>query len=160
MNVPSRSHRAESGMTLVEILVALSILGIAVVSIVSSMASASKASDEHRKQATADTVVKSFAESIKQKVSVGAYLLCPSVPSSYSSPASGAPAVSSYFRPLPGWAAPTGYSAGVSAVKSWNGTSFSTTCPGTDGGAQLLSLSAWSSDLRDVETLEIVVRKP
>lgn len=147
-------------MTLVEVLVALTILGIAVISIVGSLGNASKASDQHRKQATADTVIKSFAEAIKQKVSIGAYVLCPSVPSTYTAPSAGAPAVSTYFRPIAGWTAPTGYSVGVTSVKFWNGTSFSTTCPGTDGGAQLLSLSAWSSDLRDTEKLEIVVRKP
>src|SRR5205823_4118350 len=127
-----------------------------VAAIVNGMAAASNTSDRHRKQATADTVLKSFAESIKQKVSVGAYVQCPSVPSTYTPPSTGAPAVSTYFSPLAGWTAPTGYTAGVTSVKAWNGSDFSTTCPGTDGGAQLLSLSAWSNDLKDVESVDIV----
>ena len=139
-------------MTLVEILVALSILGIAVVTIVNGLGTASIASDYHRKQVNADTVIRSYAEALKERIRVGGYKTCPAVASDYAMPTSVWPS---------SWT--TGYTVSITSIKylqSSSGSTFSTTCPATDQGAQQLSLSASSSDGRDTETLDLIVRKP
>lgn len=146
MNI--RSRRAEEGgVTLVEVLLAVAILGIAISSIVSAMGSASLASDYHRKNVNGDTVVRSYAEVIKQRASVGAYFAsCTPIPS--------------YAVPASVWAPPSGYSVSVASVQFWHsGSGFTTTC-GTDEGAQLLALQAQSTDGRDTESLDVIVRQP
>jgi prepilin-type N-terminal cleavage/methylation domain-containing protein len=148
--------QSEAGMTLVEVLVALAILGIAVITIVGGLGTASNASDRHRKQATADTVVKGYAEAIKQKDEVGAYVGCTTA----------TPTPLSSYAPTSlhsGWTVPSGYTASATAIKYWNPTAvaFQSSCPsGNDQGAQLLTLSAQSADGRDTETVDIVLRKP
>jgi prepilin-type N-terminal cleavage/methylation domain-containing protein len=145
MNTPQTRWTSEAGMTLSEILVAVAILGIAVATIVGGLAQASSSSDRHRKAATADTALKSFAEHIKQKVAVGAYVQCPTT-------------TTSSYASLSGWTAPTGYTVSVDSVKYWNGSSFDAACPTAvppsterDQGAQLLKLVAASSDGRASE---------
>ncbi len=71
-----RSLRSEAGMTLVEVLITISILGLAIVGILSGLGSTSKASDVHRKQVTADLIVRSYGEAIKEKVRLGGYVNC------------------------------------------------------------------------------------
>jgi prepilin-type N-terminal cleavage/methylation domain-containing protein len=156
MTTVTTTDRSEAGMTLVEILVAVAILGIAVVGIVSGLGTASLASDRHRKQATADTVVKSYAEAINQKVGAIGYVSCTTAGTQIPL-ASYAPS-----NLNSGFSAPTGYSASVTSIRYWNTTAgaFQPTCPGPDNGAQLLTLSSQSSDGRDTEIVEVVVRKP
>jgi prepilin-type N-terminal cleavage/methylation domain-containing protein len=71
-----RSLRSETGMTLVEVLITISILGIAVVGILSGLGSTSRASHVHRRHVDLDVVVRSYAEAIKEKVRLGGYVNC------------------------------------------------------------------------------------
>ena len=71
-----RSPRSEAGMTLVEVLVTVVILGIAVVGILSGLGSASRSSYAHRKLVNSDVIVRSYAEAIKEKVRLGGYVNC------------------------------------------------------------------------------------
>jgi prepilin-type N-terminal cleavage/methylation domain-containing protein len=71
-----RSLRSEAGMTLVEVLVTISILGIAIVGIISGLASTSRSTYVHRKQVTADVIVRSYGEAIKEQVRLGHYVDC------------------------------------------------------------------------------------
>lgn len=138
----------QSGMTMVEILVAVSILGIAVVGIVSSLSTASLASDYHRKQATGDTVMKSFAEVLQQRAQSFAYANCTTV---------------AHYNAVPlSWTPEPGYTATVTGVQYGHGPSpwtFNGTCT-SDEGLQKLSLRVTSGDGRDTETLDILVRRP
>lgn len=67
---------AEAGMTLVEVLVALTILGLAVAGITQSLGGASIASAAHRRTVSADTVVRDYAEAVKDWVVNGGYANC------------------------------------------------------------------------------------
>jgi prepilin-type N-terminal cleavage/methylation domain-containing protein len=55
----------EAGVTLVELLVAVVIMGIAFVAILSAIGTAIIVSDVHKRQATAETVLQSWAETLK-----------------------------------------------------------------------------------------------
>lgn len=148
---------SEGGMTLAEILVAVTILGLAIPFIISALGSASMASDRHRKQTTADTVLKSYAEAIKDAIrrdlAPFRYINCAAANGSQYTLAS--------LTSATNWAPPTGYSVSV-AVSYRTGTGFSSSCDTSSPNVntQLLSLGAISSDNRGTETMEIVVRKP
>jgi type II secretory pathway pseudopilin PulG len=61
----------DRGETLIELIVALAIMGITVVAIVSGIATGIVMSDIHRKQATAGAVVRQYAEAIENDVAAG-----------------------------------------------------------------------------------------
>ena len=146
-----RRARPEDGVSLVEVLVALAILGIAVTSIVAGLTTASIASDVHRKQVNADTVVRSYAEVVKEQVHLGGfgkYAKC-------------AKAATDYTVDPATWQPPTGYTTSFDLIQYWHASGFSGACTtATDEGAQLLSLSATSVDGRDTESLQVIVRTP
>ena len=68
--------RSEAGMTLVEVLVTLTIMGLAIAGITSALGTASSASAAHRRTVNADTIVRNYAEAIKQSVAAGRYIDC------------------------------------------------------------------------------------
>jgi prepilin-type N-terminal cleavage/methylation domain-containing protein len=87
-------RRAEAGVTLVELLVAIVIMGIAFVAILSAIGTAIIVSDVHKRQATAETVLQSWAETLKSApyqadpgTSYNAAQLGVSVPSGYTAQA-------------------------------------------------------------------------
>lgn len=71
-----RQADGEAGMTLVEILVALTIMGLAIAGITAGLGTASTASATHRRTVNADTVVRDYAEAIKHWVRAGHYRDC------------------------------------------------------------------------------------
>jgi type II secretory pathway pseudopilin PulG len=155
-------------MTLAEVLVTVAILGIAISAIVAGLGTASMSSDRHRKQATADGVVRSYAEVIKQRSSL-AYQACAAATTYIPAPVTTPPTPAPFITSGPGgvWSPPTGYSVTVSPVEFWhadtspapgNQPGFTSACP--DEGAQRLALSASSSDGRDTERLQVIVRRP
>jgi len=141
----------EAGVTLVELLITIVILSIAVVSIVSGLAAVSGAADRHRKQVTADVVVRSFAEAMERRVLLGAYQPCPTT-------------VNDYAVPTSFWAPPSGYTATVTNVSFLNaitgGVNGACVLPAADQGIQQLTLRATSTDGRDTETVNLIVRQP
>jgi type II secretory pathway pseudopilin PulG len=137
----------DQGETLVELIIAVMIMGIAVVAIVSGLGTSILMSDVHRKQATAATYVRDYAEAIENAVAGGGYTAC-NAPS-YAGTA------------VPGFDA-TKYQKSIvaSSSKYWNGTSWQSACPAVDTGLQQVTLQVNSIDNRATETLAIVVRKP
>ncbi len=78
ISVPCRAD--ERGETLAELLVAIAILGIAVVVLVSGLATAISSSSIHRGHTNADAAVRNAAECVKNRTtaydSTGAYASC------------------------------------------------------------------------------------
>jgi len=136
--------RGDDGETLVELIVAVAILGIAAVAILAGMQLSVKASDIHRKEATGGAHVRSFAEAIQDYVDTAGYRPCGSAKNDYQAVA----------------ALPTGYTASVESVQSWTGTAWAA-CDSS--GTQRLDLKVTSpgnASRRSEETLTVILREP
>jgi type II secretory pathway pseudopilin PulG len=132
---------------LIELLVAVMIMGVAVVALVGGLGTSIRISDIHRKQAAAGAYVRAYAEAIENTISAS--------PSAYVACADAGTYASAFAI-----ADPT-YAAQITAVKYWSGTGFADTCTvATDSGVQRVSLSVASSDGSANETLDVIVRKP
>ncbi|HVK26256.1 MAG TPA: type II secretion system protein [Actinokineospora sp.] len=136
--------RSDRGETLIELLIAVVILGVGAVAIGAGLTTGVLASDIHRKQSTAGATVRDYGEAIQHAVATGGYVAC-AAPSVYNAPS--------------GFVVPTGYTASVTAAKYWNGTAFVATCS-PDRGLQQLSLQVAGADGRATERLVVVIRKP
>jgi prepilin-type N-terminal cleavage/methylation domain-containing protein len=130
----------DRGETLIELVVAVVILGIAAVSIVFAMTLSVKTSDIDRKEATAGAAVRNYAETIENLVNGGGYVA-----------GTGA---------YPAYTPPSGYTASASKL-CWTASSTWATCTASnDIGLQQLTLTVASNDARASEKVVIVVRKP
>lgn len=142
--------RGDAGETLIELLVSITILGLAGVSLLGGLALAITASDMQQKETTGGAYVRSYAESLSKYIATyGNYVACAS-PSTYSSGVSFAP--------------PSGYTAKVTSIRSVSSTgalvSFTSPCGTSDTGVQAVTLSVASTDNRANEQLMVIVRKP
>ena len=159
-DVVHRRCLGESGFTLTEALLAMIILGVAVFGVVTAMGASIVTSDVHRKEVTADAVVKSWAERLNNAV----YQECAT------------PAVTQYQANQTGVTVPTGYTATITSIQYWNGAgdtntaaSFSATCPfgpapwnpgvSVDSGVQQITLRVTSSDNRGRQQITILKRR-
>jgi type II secretory pathway pseudopilin PulG len=134
----------DRGDSLLEVLVAIAIMGIAAVAIFGALLTSVKVSDYHRKQTLAGAYVHNFAEKLTQYIAAGNYTPCAGT---YS----------------PGYAAPAGFTAGTPSVLYWptSGTVWTGSCtPLTDTGVQQVTIQVSSNDGRATESLVVVVRKP
>ncbi|HUR18527.1 MAG TPA: type II secretion system protein [Acidimicrobiales bacterium] len=147
--------RAEGGSTLIELLVAIVIMGIAFVVIVGGIGTAIIGADSQKQQAGADVVARSAAEAITAQD----YRPCTATdPPDYP------------FTPPSG----SGIDVTTTPVSYWNpGTNqFQPTCPDPDGmgplpvadtGLQLITVKATSSSgtkRPSEETVKLVKRRP
>jgi prepilin-type N-terminal cleavage/methylation domain-containing protein len=109
---PARDNRRdESGISLIELLIAIAILGIAIVVIVAGMGTSIIGSDRHRKEVDATSVLLSAAEQVKS--SATPHITCANT-TSYLAPAR------SVNLP-PGW---TTNAITIPAIAYWDGASF------------------------------------
>lgn len=128
--------RDDAGFTLVELLLAVGILGISGVALVGGMMTSIQVSDLGRRQAEGQGQVRAYAEA----VAGAAYANC-------------ATSYSTSYNP------PAGYTAAMT-VAYWDGTAaFTSTC-GTDTGLQRVTLTISATDGRGSETLAIAKRTP
>jgi type II secretory pathway pseudopilin PulG len=132
---------SDRGETLLELIVALSIMSVAVVAVVAGLATGVLMSDVHRKQATAGMAVRNYAEAITQAVDAGGY------------PATACAPLTTSFT------APAGFTATVLSTRYWDGSAWKLSCA-TDTGLRQLTLQVRSADARAAEQLVIEVRKP
>jgi hypothetical protein len=139
----------EAGETLVEVLMTITIIGVAFVAVFGAIFTALRVSDYHRKTTTADVVLRNFAEQVKAPLGAYQYVPC-TAPGGTSYPA--------YTPPEPH----EDYTATITQIRYLSGyasdaPTWSTTCPGTDLGAQELTLQAKSPSDPAVEGDERVV---
>src|SRR3954454_9746930 len=145
------THRApqprDSGETLIELVVAVAILGVAAVAILGGLLVSIQSSVIHRNDATGGAYVRSFAEAIQNSVdSTGGYKPCGSAASAYAGVT--VPSL------------PTGYTTAVTAVQSWNGSTWGA-C--TADGIQRVDLKVTTTGdtlHRAEETLTVILRQP
>jgi Tfp pilus assembly protein PilV len=146
----------ERGESLIEVLIAVAIMGLAVVAIMAGLTTSILMSDNHRKQATAGEYARDYAEAIQTALAAstctastpaaGCYKLC---------------AAGSWYENPTGFSVPTSYGKSVvaSSLKYWNGSGWQSTC-GTDNGLQQLTVQVASTDGRASERVVLVLRRP
>jgi type II secretory pathway pseudopilin PulG len=137
-----RRIEADRGDTLLELIVAIAILGVCVVAIGAGITLSIKMSTIHRNQATANAFLHNYAETLQSS-----YPVC-----------SGSIA-SDYTGSL---AAPSGFTSPAATVKFWDPTAakfVASGCPTSDPGLRQISLTLTSSDGLVAESLVFVVRK-
>ncbi|MFC0548797.1 prepilin-type N-terminal cleavage/methylation domain-containing protein [Kutzneria chonburiensis] len=132
----------DRGETLLELLIAVVIMGVAVVAVVGALVNSVQLSDVHRKQATAAAAVRDYGEAITNAVAGGGYVACAGA-GSYAT----------------GFTVPSGYAKSVVSVRYWNGSAWQVGCT-PDTGLQQLTIKVASADDRASEQLVVVVRKP
>jgi prepilin-type N-terminal cleavage/methylation domain-containing protein len=141
-------HRVadERGETLVEMLLAVAIMGIAAVALMAGLTTSVMMSDIHRKQATAGTAVRDYAEALQNYVADGHYVDSCASPAPYA---------------LGSFAVPAGFQHSVvpGSIRYWDGAAWQSTCT-TDKGLQKLTVRVASADDRASEQLDVVLRKP
>ncbi|HST49847.1 prepilin-type N-terminal cleavage/methylation domain-containing protein [Jatrophihabitans sp.] len=135
----------ERGESLLELLIALSIMSIAVVAVIGGLVASIVASDIHRKQSTAGAAVRDYAETVEKYVAGAGYTACA--------------APSAYAPGTVGFSAPSGFTASAVTVQYWSGTAW-TAGPCTELGLQRLTVQVASSDTRATEQVVLVLRKP
>ena len=136
--------RSERGDTLVEVMMTVAILAVAFVGILAGLATAIRLSGIHRGQANADVVLTSAAESVKNQT----YIACPVV-------------IVTSYNPTSGVTLPSGWSSSnvtITAVQKWNGTAFQASCPGTDQGLELVTITATTPDGKSTESIDVLKR--
>lgn len=146
--------RVDRGETLIELLVALSILSVAGVAILTGVMLSVKTSDIHRKESTGGAYVRSFAEAIQNHVDQGAanYRKCAAANVYRDAVSSGA-----WRSELPA----ARFDLEQAAAEIWTAAGWTTTCSATtDGGVQRVSLTVKAKDGRATERLTLILRQP
>lgn len=138
---------ADRGETLLELVIAIAILGVCVVAFGTSIALGVATSDRHRKEADAGAYVRSYAELIDSYIAAD--------PAHYI----GCVAANAYTPSLVGLTLGSDYVAGQAAGLTIGTTGATSPCS-TDNGAQQLVLSVSSVDGRAREQLAMVIRRP
>jgi type II secretory pathway pseudopilin PulG len=141
----------DDGESLIELTVAIMILGIVVVAIGACLAFTVKASGIHRNQALADLYLHDYAEAVQAD-----YKPCTGSP-----PATASSYISDLMASPIG--APNGFATPTAAIAFWNSTpaafATSASCPASDPGLQQLTLNLASNDGHVTESLVVVIRK-
>lgn len=152
-----RERERERGETLVELMVTISILGVSVVAILGALWTTLRVADFNSKSSSADTVLRAFAETMKQGGSSDTYHYVPCT-------TAGGQVTYPAYTPSEPYA---NYTTSITKIRYLNGFSgdapvWADSCPATDGGLQELTLKATGPtndpDVRGTETTTIVKR--
>ena len=124
---PTRPRLDEDGDTLIEVLLALVVMGITVLAILAAFMTSLSSSSTLRTMSINDSMLRTVSEQVIAQFQQGTvYQPCPAS-SSTSLVADYTSALSSALT-IPTPYSTTGYSAAITAVNYWNGADFSSTC--------------------------------
>jgi len=139
-----RRLRCDAGTTLIEALVTIAIMAACFAAILGGVSTQILMSDLHHKQASDQTILRSYADAIEASTT---WRACAAVTSDY---APGHVSYSDY---------PGGYTPSATAVKYWDAVSatFKSTCT-TDAGLQLVTIQVQTD--RATESMDVVKRCP
>jgi prepilin-type N-terminal cleavage/methylation domain-containing protein len=149
MRASRRAERSDAGVTLLEVLVTITIMGIAFTALLSALTGIFWSGDAHRKVARAETLVRSYADA----VDVAPYVNC-----------AAAADYTGALLPAP----PAGYTASIQLVEYWNGGATGSIFPGTtqatcvangDKGVQRITVRVVQTDAVRGVTIDVVVVK-
>jgi prepilin-type N-terminal cleavage/methylation domain-containing protein len=144
--------KGDGGFTLVELLVAIAILGVCFVSLLGALGMSIIGSDIHKQQSQVESVIDSAAEKVKDP-SVAHVACATASQGTYVAAAQGAAASQ------PGWAAST---VQIIDVQYWDGTGFGTTCYDDavhkNLNLQLITLKVTNPGTRADQTISVVKR--
>jgi len=144
------SRDSEAGDTLVEVLIALMVLGIASVALLIAFGTTLSASAQHRDLTNYNTVLASTNAEVSALVQQNANTLFGTCASLSSYPSS-----STLSANLP-----YAYSAQIISVSYWNGTSWASCTTGLDTAPQMITLQVTDSTTNHVYDLQVVVDNP
>ena len=144
MRTAFRHLLSDRGTTLVEVIVTVVIMGIAFTAILGGVATQIIVSDVHRKQATAQTALRSYAEAVQAKSSW---------PDCFS--ATPANVTANYGPAAVNYTAPSSYSAAATAVQFWDGAAFQSTCT-KNPGSILVSIQVSDASNKATESMDVV----
>lgn len=137
------ARRSEAGATLVEILVAVVILGVGFVAVLGGMGTSFALSAFHREQARTESEIRRYAEAMK------------------AAPYAGSSCPATYTKAGIGFAPGTGFTAAEPVVADHldESSGGSTACSTSTAKLQLVRLTVTSTnDARAVETIDVVKR--
>lgn len=140
----------EAGDTLIEVLMAVTIVAITAVALIGSVLTGISASSEHRELANGDTLLRTWADAAAQQIQRQTPPLWQGCASSYTLDSSQMPTV------------PTGYSIGfdfaAAPIKYWNSGSWSASCPQNNAPQLVTVVLVQPSQVK--QSLSFVVRNP
>lgn len=143
----SRSRPRDGGESLVELLVSMTILGIAGTAVLGGVGIASSTSALHRTQAQAQNLIRNWAEDVSDRT----YTSCVTVGDFAAT------------KPDLTGAQYSGYTATVGGVAYWNGAAFVASCPAPDLGLQRVTLRLGTPQSLGIggftQSLDVVVRR-
>jgi type II secretory pathway pseudopilin PulG len=150
---------SERGDTLVEVLIALLVIGLTATALLAGFATSISASTEHRNLATLDTVLKSYVESATYQLQQQQnFLFVPNPPTSEV-----CPTAASYTSAIAAPAVPSPtFSAFVQSVQVWNGSGWSpaSSCNTTQSPPAPELIQAQATGAGASESLYFVVNNP
>jgi prepilin-type N-terminal cleavage/methylation domain-containing protein len=140
-----RRPTGDRGETLIEVLVAVMIMGVGVVVLLGGLGTSIRMSALHRHQASATTYLRAYAEAVQAAVD--------RAPTAYV-PCAGLGSYGGVYT-----TGDTDYTPRVLSVRYWNGSAFGDLCTVvTDSGVQQVVLSIENPE--QPETMTIIIRKP
>jgi hypothetical protein len=136
------SRRSTTGDTLIEVIIAVLVLGLASTSLMLGFSTSIWGSSDYRSVATVDTVLRSAAEEVTTWLQQQPSTFWGTCPGAVMAPAQ--------------FSLPSGYTAQVSTAEYWNGATFSTTCVPNAAQLNVISVTYKGS----VYTISVVVDDP
>jgi prepilin-type N-terminal cleavage/methylation domain-containing protein len=160
--------RGDRGDTLIEVLIALVVIGICAVALLGALTTTLSSSGEHRSLAAVNTVEMSLADQVKSAVQLQTSAHWPSgTGSNPDCPSSGT--LTQWYQntsnvPIPSTFTSVpynGYSVTLTNAQYWDDSSnvWTSSCPASATGVQKVTVKVSAPNNGPTDTLDVVVRK-